>query len=109
MEEERGEGERDGAEGDGPGLAAASEDGWIVTGLDSPLMAPTSPLMQERPAVPPMPCQAPEGLTASSMGTLEPSPWDPSTTITLASPSPSAPLMASLMTTFPVSTTLEWL
>jgi hypothetical protein len=99
----------DGAEGDGPGLAAASEDGWIVTGLDSPLTAPTSPLMWEHLAAPPVPCWALEGPTASSMGTLEPSLWDLSIIITPASPPPSALLMASLMTTFPVSTMLEWL
>ncbi|KAF4225317.1 hypothetical protein CNMCM6805_006928 [Aspergillus fumigatiaffinis] len=91
------------------GPAAASEDGWSVTNPDSPPTAPTSPLMRERLAAPPMPCRAPEGPTASSTGTSEPGPWDPSATIAPASPPPSAPSMASLMTTFPVSTTPEWL
>jgi hypothetical protein len=70
-EEERGEGDK--AEGDGPGPAAASKDGWIVTNLDSPLIAPTSPLIQERLVVPPIPCQALEGPTVSSLGSSEPS------------------------------------
>lgn len=80
-----------------------------MTDPDSPPTAPTSPLVRERPAAPPVPGRAPEGPTASSAEDSGPGPWDLSTTITPESPPPSTPSMASLMTTFPVSTTPEWL
>ncbi|GFF60135.1 hypothetical protein IFM51744_10187 [Aspergillus udagawae] len=74
-----------------------------------PLTAHTSPLTQERPAAPPMPYQEAEDLiTSSSPKGAESSPWGPPATITSGTPRPSTPLMIGLITTFPMSTSLEW-